>query len=272
MLRSRMLTALTLALAILALCGSITGIASGGAVYARNVEAYAIQALATDWGNVLVVIPLLLVTAFFMRKGSKRAAALWFGTLLYAIYLFFYDMTTIAFNRLFIVYAAEAGTAVYAVLIALRLSTEEKLAGWFPEHRGRLPTALLLGFLGIFFMGLWLSELIPASIAMRLPHSCAIQGLQTAVFQGLDIGIFFPGFLVAAGLLLAKRRFGEFLGPAYLFFTTVMSICLVILDPVTAARVSSYTLRPMTAVFAGTALICGAFTFAFLRGWDVVAD
>ena len=36
------------------------------------------------------------------------------------------------------------------------------------------------------------------------------------MFQGLDIGTFFPGFLVAAGLLLAKHRFGQLRAPARL--------------------------------------------------------
>jgi hypothetical protein len=205
-----------------------------------------------------------LIMAFLMRRGSKRAFIIWFGTMMYGLYIFTYNVFTLHFNNLFLLYAFEMGLVLYSLFIAVAGSTEESIRNWFAPDTKTTGAIVFLVIAGLFFIGLWLSEIVPSTISGVLPESAAFSGLITAAFHALDLGVFFPAFLVSAVLLFRKNGFGYLFAPAFMAFTTVMCLCLVFLDFMIAWKGMGFSVTELFQ-YGGTAALSAFFLVRFLR-------
>ncbi len=255
---------LTLALCAVIAAASACGLVFEEELYTKNVPAYAVQIVGLDLGNLFVVVPVLLITAFLIRRGSKRAFIIWFGTLMYGLYIFTYNVFTLHFNRLFLLYAFEMGLVLYSLFIAVAGSTAEGIRDWFAPDTRTTAAGVFLLIAGLFFIGLWLSEIVTATISGVLPESAAISGLITAAFHALDLGVFFPAFLLSAILLFRKNGFGYLFAPAFMTFTTVMSLCLVFLSLMLARKGMGFSAVELLQ-YGGTAVLSAFFLVRFLR-------
>ena len=255
---------LTLVLCLIIAATSACGLAFEKELYAKNVPAYTVQIVGLDLGNLFVVVPVLLIMAFLMRRGSKRAFIIWFGTMMYGLYIFTYNCFTLHFNHLFLLYAFEMGLVLYSLFIAVAGSTEESIRNWFAPDTKTTAAIVFLVIAGLFFIGLWLSEIVPSTISGVLPESAAFSGLITAAFHALDLGVFFPAFLVSAVLLYRKNGFGYLFAPAFMAFTTVMCLCLVFLGIMLAWKGMSFSVTELFQ-YGGTAVLSAFFLVRFLR-------
>lgn len=127
----KLLFLLTLFLCLVLVIGSTSGIFFEKELYSENVPAYTLQSLGTDAGNVFVIMPVLLVSAFLMLRGSKRSIFVWLGAMLYATYIIVYNCFTLHFNHLFLIYCAllVPSFLVYTVIMSLCLVALEIMAG-----------------------------------------------------------------------------------------------------------------------------------------------
>jgi hypothetical protein len=255
---------LTLLLCGCMLVGSSSGLLFEQALYAGNNPAYVVQIMGTDLGNLAVIVPTLLILAYFLGKNSSRVFVLWFGTLLYVLYLVLYNLATLRFNHLFLLYAVQVGLTLYALFIAIAGLKAEDISGWYKEKPKIMPAVIYLTLLGIFFISAWLAAVVPASIAGKMPKSAADLGLITAVFHGLDLGVFFPSFLIAAWLLYRRQGFGFLLAPAMLMMTVIMSLCLVFLALMTGWKGMGLLVSDLV-MFGSAAILSAGFLVQFMR-------
>ncbi|HOC18739.1 MAG TPA: hypothetical protein PKK95_10745 [Vicinamibacterales bacterium] len=227
---------LVFALAVLFAAASVGNIVLPAA-YARETASWAAQGLGQDWVDVLVVVPVLLLSALLARRGSRRAALVMGGATAYTTYSLVLYAFAVHFNQLFLVYGVALGAGFYALVnLVVSYSRGDRRSWLSPGRLASRAAGAFAVFLGLAFYTLWLAEIIPAIAAGRAPETLAEVGLITNPVQVLDVGIVLPAFVVGGVALLRGRRLGYWLVPVMLTFAVLMDLALIGMDVSMATR------------------------------------
>lgn len=194
--------------------------------YPQATPYYLAQIVPQDYLNLFFVLPLFIVSAFLMRKGSRAAFLFWLGTLLFISYISFTYCFTIHANHLFLVYIAMLGLSLHLIMAVLVSLGSEDMP-WFDRVKTK-PVILFLFITGVFFIAYWLITAVSVSITGALNESEVRCGFMTSPFHIFDLAIYFPIFIISARLLIRKNRYGYVLSAAMIVFTLVMSASLFI--------------------------------------------
>lgn len=197
------------------------------AVYAREVPLWAAQGMGQDWVDLVLVAPMLVVTALLTMRGSRVAALLLAGILVYTLYSLALYAFFMHFGPLFLVYTWGLGLAFYATAaLGFALHRAEVEAWVDPGAPVRLPGWVSL-LIGVLYSALWLQEAVPAILSGRVPRSVTEAGLVTNPVHVLDLGVVLPAFIVAGVALLRRRALGYWLAPTMLTFGVLMDVALI---------------------------------------------
>ena len=208
----------------------LAGVSLGGLflplTYSAETPLHAAQYVGNDAGNLVLIVPVLVIVAFLALRGSDAAQLIWMGTLVYLVYDFLGYAFATHFNSMFLAYCAVLGLsflALAASLLSLPIAEIARRCG--PRTpRKIMATVLLLVGLGIIFH--WTSEIIPALLAGRVPQAVLDSGLLTEPVAVLDLAFGAPVCLLVAILLLRRKPLGIVLGPVLLTFLTFSSLVL----------------------------------------------
>lgn len=204
--------------------------------YARETPSWTAQGLGQDWVDLLLVVPVLVVSAAVARRGSRRAGLVLGGAVAYTAYSLVLYAFAVHFNPLFLVYSIALGVSFYALVSVAVACSREDPRSWFSPAAPARAAGVFSTILGIAFYALWLSEVIPALAAGETPQSLAEVGLITNPVQVLDIGIVLPAFIVGGVALVRRRPLGYWLVPVMLAFAVLMDLALLGMDISMAAR------------------------------------
>lgn len=213
----------SLAISVLVTATSLLGLLDQS-VYGEETKNWATQARGQDIGNLLAVVALLL-SGYGYYRGSHRAALVWLGTLLYLVYAFIVYSMAVHFNALFLVYVAILGLSSYAVIFkvdALRVENEV-----FPRPAAGKLAGYTCIAIGVLFGLLWLSELIPATLAGEVPQSVVDAGLWVNPIHVIDLAVLLPAFIIAGYLTLHGKASGQFFVGPLLVFSVLMGASIV---------------------------------------------
>ena len=247
----------SVAIAALVLTASLSGLI-GESAYDEETTNWATQARGQDIGNLLAVIT-LLVSGHRMRKGSHRAALVWLGTLLYLVYAYVLYAMAVHFNQLFLVYVAALGLSAYAVMFSLdRLRAADLVVAAPGASRLAGYTSITIG---VVFAGLWLSELVPATLSDEVPQSVADAGLWVNPVHVIDLAVVLPAMVIAGIMTLRGRAAGLFFVGPLLVFSVLMGASIVVTMVLMALDGSGDTLVPLVMV----SLVVLASAFAAWR-------
>ncbi len=195
--------------------------------YTGETRIHAAQYVGNDVGNLVLIVPVLLIVAISALRGSLAARLVWMGTLVYLVYDFLGYAFGAHFNSMFLAYCSVLGLSFYALAGSF-------LALPIPEiaHRygPRAPTRTIAGVLllvGVSLIIHWLVEIIPALLAGRVPQGVHDSGLLTEPVAVLDLAFGAPACLIAATLMLRRKPLGFVLGPIVLTFLALSSLVLV---------------------------------------------
>ena len=83
--------------------------------YAAETRMQAALSIGNDWGNLVVIVPLLVIAAILALRGSVAARLVWTGTLAYLVYDFLNYAFEIHFNSMFLAYCGVLGLSFYAL-------------------------------------------------------------------------------------------------------------------------------------------------------------
>jgi hypothetical protein len=125
---------LSLASAFLMAIASVAGVSLPG-TYAHETPSWSAQGVGQDIVNLLVVWPALLVSTYFVAKGSVRALLVWLGLLVYIVYSYVLYAFFVHFNRLFLVYTAVLGLAFWALVGTVVGLRPDRIAAVFDRER-----------------------------------------------------------------------------------------------------------------------------------------
>ena len=219
--RSRAESALSIALAVLMLLQSVSGRLFPGAY--RDVAWIKATWLGNDFVTMLVVVPLLVASLVFLRRGSHRARLVWLGTLGYGAYNYAYYLLGAALNAFFPLYVFAFLIAVAALIVGLAGSDISSLASGFSR---RTPVRAIGGFyvfvatgLSIVWFGMW-----AAYIFAGRPTPVETEAFK--LVAALDTTIIVPALALGGVLLWSRTGWGYVIAPAA---GTLASLYLLVL-------------------------------------------
>jgi len=258
----RILTGLSFLLAASLTVVSIFG-AFAPATYERDAPSMAAQGMGQDWVDLFLVVPLLILSLTFMLRGSRVGAYLYGGTLLYVLYSFFIYTFGVHFNRLFLLYCLTLGASLYAFVLFLCALSRQEVENWFGNKIPARATAVYLLIVASMFYFLWLKDVVPATLNDAVPKSVSDYGLLVNPVHVLDLAIALPGLVIAALLLLKKRRMGYILTPIFLVFVLILAVALIGMGVMLKLKGVSDDIS-IAVIFAVLAVISTIFLLMFL--------
>jgi len=254
---------LSVPLAILTAVVSFAGIFIEN-TYARENTLYAAQGIGQDIVNLFIVVPVLLVAAFFAWRKSKLGLLIWSGIIFYLAYSYTIYSFGLHFNNLFIAYCSILGLSFYSLVYYLITSLKEPVPEWFEKETSTKSTGIFLMVIAVLFYFIWLSEIIPAILKNATPKSIIESGLLINPVHVLDIAICLPALIITGIALMKKKNMGFLLAPTMMIFCIFMAIAIAAMVLVIKAKGLEANLG-LTIVFGLITLISSIFLFLFLR-------
>jgi hypothetical protein len=197
--------------------------------------------------NLVLVVPVLLVSAVGTHRGAVPARLVWSGSLLYLLYNFVIYTLAVHFNALFLVYCGVLGLSFHGLIGSLTSLPLAEIVQSFGQRAPGKLVALVFFLLASVTAAGWLREIVPALLAGRPPQNVRDVGLPTNPAHVLDLSLLLPGLVITAIMLLRRRAMAFALAPALLTFLMLMSVQLA--GIIVAMAVKGFQASVVTASF-----------------------
>jgi hypothetical protein len=264
MKNAKLITTLTLALALLAGAAAALGIFSAGGpgprtfttvhgeavvlygkgVYSNMSAEVAPQGIAQDVVTLFAGIPLLLLGLLKARKGSTSALLLLTGTLGYFFVTYLFYLMMAVFSVLFPLHCLSLSLAFFSLVLSAReLRGREEMRRWSAAFPARAIGSFLI-FSALMIALLWLSVVIPPLMAHMVPVEVA--HYTTLVVQGLDLALLLPICFVSGVLLLRRCEEGFLYASVYCVFLALLMTALT--AKVLAMAVLGFNVMPAVLI------------------------
>ncbi|WP_254662822.1 hypothetical protein [Haladaptatus sp. W1] len=209
------------------------------------------QVYGQDLLTLTVAVPALAISLYFSTKGSSRAYVVWLGVMGYLLYTYGSYAFMTAFNELYLVYVTLLWLSLFTFVGGMaRLDAEE-----LKRSVGDMPVRSYVGFQLLFvvlILFLWLSVIVPATLAGSVPESILEAGVPTNVIYSLDLGILVPAFALSAYWLRKRRPWGY-------AFTAILLVKVATLGGAVMAMVV-FTIRAGQPIPLAQIVIFGTLT------------
>ena len=222
------------------------------------------NAQGTSLVVLAVAVPLLIGSMVLAARGSVRAELVWLGSLGYLLYnsvLFTFAET---FNRLFLVYVAIFGLALWSVVVMLTKVDAESIGKQFSKS---VPVRLIGGYLlatAVLFAAAWMKDIVPALIHNTLPASLDKSVMLSNPVEILDLSISLP-LLTVAGVWIWKRRAWGYLLAGILLVTYTVEALSIAVDQIFGHRADPTQSLGAVPLMASLAVIGLVMTGIYLR-------
>lgn len=234
-------------------------------VYADETRRQAALSIGNDAGNLVLIMPVLVIAAIVVLRGSRAARLVWMGTLAYLVYDFLGYALAIHFNSMFLTYCGVLGLSVYALAGSLMALPTAEIARRYGPRTPVKTAAIVLLLMGLVIVFHWLSEIVPSLLSGQVPQAVRESGLSTEAVAVLDLAFGAPACMVAAILLLRRKPLGFVLGPVVLTFLVLSSLVLAPMG-IAMARRGFEAGRALCAIGLGIAAGCAVLLALSLRG------
>ncbi|MBV1729929.1 MAG: hypothetical protein KUA33_06805, partial [Methanobacterium sp.] len=172
----------SLTIAFLSLLATLSGLFWKG-IYAQDTLSYSSQMMGQDLITLIVAIPLLLISLYFLSKNSLRGRLIWMGTLFYFLYTYLSLTFLASFNALFLVYVALMSLSIFTFLGELLNMDISHIKENFTPGSIYKVTALFFLVVALFLAVMWLKMIIDSLLSGVPP--IALEGYTTLVIQAL---------------------------------------------------------------------------------------
>jgi hypothetical protein len=208
--------------ALLALVASVGGLLYGSrGLY--DPDPYALQhPYAQDTVTLVFVWPLLLLGMHWTRRGSVRGLLLWTAALSQLIYTYFFYVTDVRFNVLFLTYIAVLSTSLFALMKLLTGIEPEAVQDRFRADVPVRGIATYLVAMAALFGLLWIGDVI-RSLLQNEP----IGGLIRLIYA-LDLTVVLPAMAAVGVWLWRRQAWGFVLAGAFLLRLTTLGLTILI--------------------------------------------
>jgi hypothetical protein len=175
--------------------GDAVDILVGGA-YRFNGKSIAAEGIGWDAVTLFLVVPAMLLSLPYLRRGSLRARLFTTGILAYFTYQYFEYSMALAYGPLFPVYVAIGALSVSGLAILLSDVDLADLRARIGPSFPRRPMIAFGIFMAVMLCGMWLPLIAQTYDAASVPQ---LNGATTLVVQAFDLGLLVPlGLFTAA--------------------------------------------------------------------------
>lgn len=168
--------------------------------------------LANDTITLLVAVPLMVLSLWFVGKGSTRWQLVWMGMLAYMAYNYAFYLFGAAFNPFFVLYAALVALSVSALITGLGSLPVSVMAGQFSAKTPVKVLSIYIAFIALMLFMAEMSMIVNYLVTGALPETIKLTGHPTSVVFALDLSVVIPLSLVAAILLWKRHPWGYVTG------------------------------------------------------------
>lgn len=245
----------TIAIALLVVTTSVAGL-FWPATYARETAYSRAGGFASDMVDLLLVVPVLLISGIKAYRGSLAARLVWLGTQGYLLYNFVIYAFGVHFNALFLVYCATLGLCFYATALCLPFLPLRQIAEEYGPRAPRKTIASVFFLIAISTAAFDVRADILAILAGKIPENITLANQPVDFVHVLDLAFLLPALCVTAVLLLRRKAASYALAPVFLALLAIMSMELFAIM-VVMGRMGSGMDFPMIAVFL---MLAAAFT------------
>lgn len=194
--------------------------------YARETHLWATEGMGGDAVNILVVVPILLVSAILTQRGFVFPRLVWMGSLIFLLYNFLIYAMAVHFNALFLAYCGVLGFSFYALVGSLASLSPSQIAARYGPRAPVKAMAIVFFLIAFVFTALWLGEIVPALLSGRAPKSITDAGLLTQPVHVLDLAFFLPAFVITGIMLLRRKPLAFILAPVLMVFVILMTVAV----------------------------------------------
>jgi len=207
-----------------------------------------LAAVALVWGGIRA------------RAGSLRAHILWVAVCMYAVYTYLMYVT-MPFNDAFLLYVAAIGLGGYGLFNGLLRVRADAVRGAFDAVPRRVLASFLLA-VGMLFVALWLSQIVPA-IPGGVPEGLFVYDIPSTVHV-LDLAFVLPLVLGTGILLLRTHPIAPVLAALVLVKMLTLGLALLSMNAFVAASGGVLDLGE-TGIWGLIALISAAWLIVGAR-------
>ena len=232
-------------------------------VYAYNAERVVAEGIGWDVFTLLVAVPLLLIAAVFVARGSVRGQLFAAGMLAYFFYMYLEYAVTWAFGPLFPLHVAILAASLIGLAWVAGALAHDGIADRFGEGYPRRGWAALSVTMSVLLTFLWLGRILGA-LASPAAADEALLGETTMTVQALDLGLVVPAMLGSAWLVWQRSEVGYVLGAVLVvaFFAMGAAITAMLLS---AGLVHDAFEWPPIIIFATAAVLAALIGLRMYR-------
>jgi hypothetical protein len=230
----------------------------------RDVPNLVAQAKGQDLISLVVVLPILIITAILAGHGSLQARFIWLGGMVYLVYTYASFAFAIQYNPLFLVYIAVLGCSLYALIANLATLDMAGVKARYTEKTPSKAVSIYFAVLAFLVYFLWLSELIPALVAGKVPQSILDDRTPTNAIHVLDMAWILPAFVITSINLWRKHSLGYTLAGVLLSYFVLMASAILSMG-LFEARGDSPEVIPMIVFFGILITIAIGMLWRYLK-------
>jgi hypothetical protein len=188
----------------------------------------AMQGSARGTALVLLAaaVPALVVSAELAARGSRRAALVALGAVLFVMYNSVLLLFSTPFNPLFLLYVAMLSCSLMTVAAFVRAVPPDQLAGQFDEATPVRGIAAYIAVVTALNTLLWLRGVVPALWRTGDPAFLRGTGLTTNPVYVQDLAVWLPLAALTAWWLWHRQGWGFLLGSATLTLWVLEAVCV----------------------------------------------
>jgi hypothetical protein len=168
--------------------------------------------------------------------------------MVYLVYSYVIAAFDVKFNALFLVYVALLGCSLYALIGGLVTTDMAGIRACFTEKTPVKAVSIYLAVSAVLFYFLWLSEVVLALKAGKVPQSIQDNGTPTNAVHALDMAWVLPAFGIAAISLWRGRALGYTLAGALLSYGVLLILAILSMI-VFMIREGQPVIVPQVAIF-----------------------
>ncbi len=161
----------------------------------------------------------------FAGRGSLRAQLVRIGAFFYFAYAYLVILFGIAYNPMFLVYAALLSASTAGLVLSLVAVDVDRLSSQFRLGFARRTIAWAVIAVSVTFALLWLSRIVPGILAGKAAPG--LESYTTLSVQGADLSLVIPISTLTGIGLLRRRPIGYLLIAPVLIFMATMGLGLV---------------------------------------------
>ena len=193
--------------------------------YFRDSEIMAVKCHYLDLIHMSLIVPSGAVALILANRGSKRARLFILGIMAYLGFMFGFNALSLFFNELFLVYIAVFGLNIFGIILGYG---ELRQTGSFEKKGATMNiSGAILMFFALSVSGLWLMEIIGATINDTTPDRISGYNIPVSVTHVFDLSFALPAMFIGAILLLKGRRTGLIISSIMAVF--VLFVCIGLL-------------------------------------------